>query len=174
MLRRVATVLTVVLPAVLLGAAAQAAIPDQNSGTFHGCVNKRTGVLRVIDPFAGGKCSTIRGLEETPIQWSQTGPGGNPGPAPSAANLIVKRTTSITLRGTEFITAAAECDAGDVSVNGYWTVDSHQPQGNPAIYYSLGDTGETETGYQVKVGRESSYTGPDPVVAVTAVCLNTA
>ena len=27
-----------------------AAIPDSGTGTFHGCVNKATGLLRLIDP----------------------------------------------------------------------------------------------------------------------------
>ena len=63
-----------------LAGAAWAAIPDA-SGEFHGCVNNRTGVLRVIDPsktgFAG-QC-IIHRHGETAITWNQTGPQGPKG-----------------------------------------------------------------------------------------------
>lgn len=62
-----------------LAGAAWAAIPD--SGEFHGCVNSRTGVLRVVDPsktgFAG-QCITHHHAE-TAITWNQTGPQGPAG-----------------------------------------------------------------------------------------------
>jgi len=63
-----------------LAGAAWAAIPD-SSGQFHGCVNSRTGVLRIIDPaktgFAG-QCITQEHAE-TAITWNQTGPQGPAG-----------------------------------------------------------------------------------------------
>jgi hypothetical protein len=164
---------------VLVGATAYAAIPDAGTAVFHGCVGKRTGVLRVIDPSAGGRCSTIRGLEETPIQWNQTGPAGPPGPVGSpgpagGTELTDTRTASATLTSSQMITVAAECDPGDVPVNGYWTVNGESGIGHQAVFYSLGPTGETATGYQVVVSRNSSYSGADPVVTATVICLNTA
>ena len=63
-----------------LAGAAWAAIPDP-SGEFHGCVNNRTGALRVIDPsktgFAGQCLTHHHG--ETAITWNQTGSQGPKG-----------------------------------------------------------------------------------------------
>jgi hypothetical protein len=56
--------------------------PD-NSGVFHGCVSKRTGVLRVVK--RANSCAkahgrgTHRNPGETAISWSQQGPPGQPG-----------------------------------------------------------------------------------------------
>lgn len=54
-----------------LGGAAWAAIPGPE-GIIHGCYNKRTGVLRVIDTAAHGKCK--RG--ESELNWMEVGPPG--------------------------------------------------------------------------------------------------
>ena len=62
---------------------AYASIPD-SGGVFHGCVNKATGVLRVIDTAktgALGSCIASGPLAETAISWNQTGPKGPQGPA---------------------------------------------------------------------------------------------
>ena len=53
------------------GRVAWSAIPDGN--TIHGCYKKDTGVLRVIDPGAGGACNS---KSETALDWSQTGTQG--------------------------------------------------------------------------------------------------
>jgi hypothetical protein len=58
--------------ALTVGGVALAAIPDTGTGVFHGCVNKQTGLLRVIDPSKGGSCTPA----EMPIQWNQAGPPG--------------------------------------------------------------------------------------------------
>ena len=54
-------------------AIAQAAIPD-NGGTIHGCYQKESGDLRVVDDPS--TCSNA----ETSLSWSQTGPQGPTGP----------------------------------------------------------------------------------------------
>lgn len=58
-----------------LAAIAYASIPDAN-GVIHGCYKKSGGTLRVIDS-ATAQCDE---RNETPVQWSQTGPQGLPGP----------------------------------------------------------------------------------------------
>jgi hypothetical protein len=57
--------------------------PAGNSGVFHGCVNNRTGVLRVVK--GANSCAKAHGRGkhrdpgETAISWSQQGPPGQPG-----------------------------------------------------------------------------------------------
>lgn len=48
------------------GGVAYASIPD-SSGVIHGCAQKINGQLRVIDPSAGGACSS----SESPLAWNQ-------------------------------------------------------------------------------------------------------
>jgi hypothetical protein len=64
--------------AVVVGLAvagvAYAAIPD-SSGVIHGCYATKNGTLRVID--SSGKCANT----ELALNWNQTGPKGDPGPA---------------------------------------------------------------------------------------------
>lgn len=59
----------------LSGGIAFAAIPSLADGVIHGCYEKRTGLLRVIDVEAGKSCLQW----ETPIAWKQSGPQGEPG-----------------------------------------------------------------------------------------------
>lgn len=80
-LRRIPTVLGLAVLLLLAGGVAFAAIPSRG-GTFIGCVNDRSGVLRVIDPARGQKCiQRPTALRETRISWNQTGPAGPVGPA---------------------------------------------------------------------------------------------
>jgi hypothetical protein len=57
-------------------------IPDR-AGVFHGCVDKRTGVLRVVS--GAGACHRAHGkgrrrsAGEFAVSWSQKGPAGLPG-----------------------------------------------------------------------------------------------
>jgi type VI secretion system secreted protein Hcp len=71
--RRVSVVLVAVALAVAAGVA-YATIPGTD-GVIHGCYNK-AGVLRVIDPTAGGACAS----GETALEWNQQGQAGPPGP----------------------------------------------------------------------------------------------
>jgi len=62
--------MSVLATALVLGT-----VPDQ-SGVIHGCYDKKTGLLRVIDS-AGAVCTS----KETALPWSQIGPQGAPGAA---------------------------------------------------------------------------------------------
>jgi hypothetical protein len=71
---------------MIAGAAAgvaSAAIPDTGTGLFHGCENKATGVIRLIDPTLSGNlghCITAAGvLQEIAVTWNQSGPAGAAG-----------------------------------------------------------------------------------------------
>ncbi|HTE46026.1 MAG TPA: hypothetical protein VK636_12320 [Gemmatimonadaceae bacterium] len=58
--------------AVALLAAIASALPQQD-GVIHGCVEKLTGLTRIV---IGGGCL----ITETPVSWNQTGPPGPGGP----------------------------------------------------------------------------------------------
>lgn len=63
------------LSAVVFGAvgyATAASVPDAD-GTFHGCVNKYSGALRVVAPDKDCRRT------ENPVTWNQTGPAGPKG-----------------------------------------------------------------------------------------------
>jgi hypothetical protein len=57
----------------LVGGVAYATIPDAN-GVIHGCYKKSGGAVRVIDS-PSASCDS----NETPLNWSQTGPQGPQG-----------------------------------------------------------------------------------------------
>jgi hypothetical protein len=57
---------------VAIGGVAFATIPD-SQGTIHGCYQKGSGSLRVVE--SAGDCRT----SESAIQWNQEGPPGPPG-----------------------------------------------------------------------------------------------
>jgi hypothetical protein len=65
-----------VIGVVVIGSAvtAMALIPDSD-GTIHGCYNKESGALKVIDPS-----TTSCTPGETALSWNQTGPQGAQGP----------------------------------------------------------------------------------------------
>ncbi len=65
--------LAFVLVAIAAGTA-YATIPDAG-GVIHGCYLTKDGTLRVIDPSAGGACTS----KETAIAWNQQGQPGPPG-----------------------------------------------------------------------------------------------
>jgi hypothetical protein len=68
-------IVTLAAAVVLAAGAAYAAIPDGN-GVINGCYTNKGGILRVIDPSAGQRCSSL----ETPLSWNQKGPKGDTGP----------------------------------------------------------------------------------------------
>lgn len=59
--------------ALVLGVAAASAVFAQDEQTINGCVNKKTGALKVLK--AGSACTS----KETAISWNQAGPKGDPG-----------------------------------------------------------------------------------------------
>lgn len=60
----------------LSGGLVYATIPDSGTGVIHGCYNKATGQLKVIDAETGESCKQA----ETSISWNQEGPQGATGP----------------------------------------------------------------------------------------------
>jgi hypothetical protein len=73
-LRSVLVVLATAAGASVVASAAYAASPaDQNEGVIHGCVNDRSGVLRVIDPSDDEECRTRGSRKETAISWNEAG-----------------------------------------------------------------------------------------------------
>jgi Collagen triple helix repeat (20 copies) len=64
---------------------ASAAIPDTGTLVFHGCRNKATGVVRLVDPSLSGNlghCISSPGvLQELAFTFNQSGPAGPVGPA---------------------------------------------------------------------------------------------
>jgi hypothetical protein len=80
--------LAAVLTAGAAVGVASASIPDAATGQFHGCQNKATGVVRLVDPLLSGNlghCITAAGaLQEIAVTWNQRGPTGAPG-QPGAA-----------------------------------------------------------------------------------------
>src|SRR3954471_16078148 len=78
------TIATVALVAALGGvgyAAVNGGLSD-SSGAFHGCVNNRTGVLRVV--AKGTQCRSAGRGAETAISWAQQGRRGAAGAAGAA------------------------------------------------------------------------------------------
>ncbi|MGZ4392612.1 MAG: hypothetical protein ACXVRK_10925 [Gaiellaceae bacterium] len=59
---------------VVAGGIAYASIPDAGTGTYHACMMKNTGAIRIIDP-ATQQCRS----PETEITFNQTGPKGDQG-----------------------------------------------------------------------------------------------
>ena len=69
------TIILVALCAAAVAAGATyAAIPD-SAGVIHGCYTNKGGLLRVIDPSTGVKCTSL----ETALSWNQQGPKGATG-----------------------------------------------------------------------------------------------
>src|SRR4051794_36966679 len=59
-------------------AAADAAVPD-GQGAIHGCYEKTTGILRVIDPSSSNRARNQCLSAELAVTWNQAGPAGAPG-----------------------------------------------------------------------------------------------
>ena len=73
-LRSVLVVLVTAAGASVVASAAYAAGPAvEDKGVIHGCVNDRTGVLRVIDPSDDEECRTQGRRKETAISWNEAG-----------------------------------------------------------------------------------------------------
>ena len=71
-LRSVLVVLVMAAGASVVASAAYAAGPAvEDKGVIHGCVNDRTGVLRVIDPSDDEECRTQGRRKETTISWNE-------------------------------------------------------------------------------------------------------
>jgi hypothetical protein len=58
-------------------------VPDKN-GVFHGCVNKSSGALRIVEQAGSCKKKTKRHAAELEVRWSEQGPKGATGAAGAA------------------------------------------------------------------------------------------
>ena len=157
------------------GRVAWSAIPDGN--TVHGCYKNDTGVLRVIDPSAGGACNS---KSETALNWAQTGAQGiqgiqgvqgsqgttgSAGPDGVSNYQIVSGTATTAFDSsykTGLATATAPCPTGTVGTGGGFDLPSTSvsiwdEEGGLAIEGTAGltvtgATGVTITAYTVCVG----------------------
>jgi hypothetical protein len=142
---------------------AYAAIPGSD-GVIHGCVNS-SGAVRVIDPGAGGSCSS----GESALNWNLTGakgatglqgapgPPGNPGPAGSSGYEREVQQFNTDQNGDG--TGEVDCSSGKRVLNGGFEPSSTQPL--HAITSRPNDDG---TGWIV------SMTGGVGSFVVTAIC----
>ena len=111
------------LAAVAVAAAgAHAGILDSD-GAIHGCYQKHSGLLRVVDT-ATDACRA----SEVPISWSEGGPPGEPGPAgPGLTELeqVTLRKDSIwSTQGKHYLAfGEARCPNGKFALNGGWTYE---------------------------------------------------
>ncbi len=117
-----ALVLASVALAVALGGAAWAAIPTAE-GVIHGCYNKRSGQLRVINTAAHARC----GRKEAELNWEEfgppgprggggargaTGPAGPTGPQGPSNAYAASQSGSLALSGTAKSVLSSSLPAG--------------------------------------------------------------
>ena len=155
-----------VLAAVLLAAAsgiAYAAIPGTD-GVIHGCINA-SGQVRVIDPSAGGSCST----GESALNWNVSGakgptglqgapgPTGQPGQAGSSGYERNVKQFSTDQNGDG--TGEVDCSSGKRVLMGGFETASTQPM-RPVVSRPNDDG----TGWIITV------TGGVGGFVVTAIC----
>ena len=69
------TVGVIATATVASGSMAIAAIPSSSTGKISSCVNKQTGLVRIIDYQAGKRCTS----KEKMVSWNQRGPRGATG-----------------------------------------------------------------------------------------------
>jgi hypothetical protein len=121
-----------------IGGVAYATIPDED-GVIHGCRNKASGLLRVINSATESCTSSERALN-----WNQQGPKGDPG----GLNVYFNRNTDVlpagTVRGYR-----AQCADGDRAIGGGYDSDSTEVTAfrsdvdlvNPAYVLGLNNRG---------------------------------
>jgi hypothetical protein len=100
--------LIAIVAVLAVGGIAYAMIPDAN-GVIHSCYKKSGGALRVIDS-AVTNCD----VNETPLNWNQTGP---PGPA-GISGYQIATTSQQTTAGGFFGTQDASCPSGKKVLGG--------------------------------------------------------
>jgi hypothetical protein len=164
--RGLAAVVAAAVGALVLAAGvALGSIPDA-SGTIHGCFKTSDGQLRVIDPSAGGACTS----SETALDWNIQGAQGAAGPTgaqgiqgPQGAQgprgatgssgyeqIHVQSTTDGSGNGT----AEADCPAGKRPVMGGYelTTGLHPLETRPnddATGWVVGVTGKANSAFGV-------------------------
>jgi hypothetical protein len=157
---------------------AYASIPDAD-GTIHGCVNKGSGILRVIDPSTGATCAA----SETPLTFNQQGTPGLPGPSGPAGPTGPAGATGAT---------GDTGPAGTAGVSGYEVVHSIGPRSTDSIQrgdatcpagkkvlsgggYPTFDAGQSPDFYQIAIhaSRPLTTVSPNDTWHVEAVTTET-
>jgi hypothetical protein len=113
MRRKISIAAGVVTALVLVGGVAAAGIPGAD-GIIHGCRKNNDGSLRVIDSEAGQVCPN----GYTPLDWSQTGPQGPPGPSGVQRSIVAQ---SVPLAAGENRRITVACLAGQAVISGGWS-----------------------------------------------------
>lgn len=133
-MRRILTVAAFTGALVLTATAATASIPSDN-GVIHGCLQPNNGnITRVVDAEAGQTCAS----NETPLNWSQTGPQGpageagstgpqgetgpagaqGPAGAPGVSGYEVVVATLSPVPTNQQLTVTATCPTGKIAISG--------------------------------------------------------
>ena len=175
------------------GAYAVTGIPDRG-GVFHGCVNAKTGALRVVK--AATSCRKARTVHrgkrrvripgESAIAWNQQGPRGATGlngvdgvNGVNGATNVVVRTTTVDDTGSTMGQAiqSVQCNAGERAIGGGAGRSDGTNRGGDTIQTSFptvvsGSTatpappGSTPTGWRSAF----SFTTQGPVIVFYAIC----
>lgn len=169
------------------GAYAVTGVPDRG-GVFHGCVNNKTGVLRVVKPASSCHKAVRHGGHRNPgesaIAWNQQGrPGLNGTSGTNGINGIngtngsdgkngANGATQVTVRtavGTvanpmEQSTALAECNTGERVTGGGASVGTSN-----GSLYELDDSGPDGGGWLARA-RNTGNAGETATVTAFVIC----
>jgi hypothetical protein len=120
--------IAVALSVAVLGAAggvAIATIPDAATGVFHGCVNKTSGSLRVVDPSQSQSCTA----KELAVVWNQ---GLNyRGLWTSAGNYAVHDV--VTYKGSSYVANVASTDVVPTNATAWSLLAAQGTNGNTIL-----------------------------------------
>src|SRR5436309_12695273 len=112
-------------------------IPDA-SGVFHGCVNRSTGVLRVV--AQGGSCHK---KSEIVVSWNKKGRRGPPGPATGPAGGALAGSYPNPVLGSGVVTAA---NVASANLDGAASTPSLRTLGTGAHQAAAGNDARLSTG----------------------------
>jgi hypothetical protein len=135
-------------------AAAWAAIPDAGTGLIHGCYNKTSGALRVIDPSTGHTCAST----ESALNWNQRGINWRGTWSSTTAYNI---NDAVVLNGSSYVAIAANTNSKPPSAN--WNT--------LALHGAIGPKGATgatgPAGPQGPQGPSAGFSASSDGVALT-------
>jgi hypothetical protein len=161
------------------GAYALSGIPDR-SGVYHGCVDGKTSVLRVVKAASScRKAKTVRHGKhrvripgESAIAWNQQGRAGVNGTngvngtqgANGATGVVVRTGSDVTVNSNTTGAATVGCNPGERATGGGYGFTSGSV--GPAIYEST-PTGDPPTGWKIKIYMP---TGSSATLAAKVIC----
>lgn len=165
--------------ALAIGAAAFASIPD-SGGVIHGCYQKNSGSVRIVDT-ANGSCTN----GEIAIQWNETGPAGAQGPAgpegPAGPTNVLVRTgapVEVPPSGPIVRDAYASCLGGERATGGGALNSGPAPgfyntvllDSFPTVNGLPAENGATATGWFARA-RNNNSDGANQTIVLTAYVL---